>query len=480
MLREYQNQVVGAHKMLDITLTVAAYAGAYGFKKYLLPLPYGGLIDIPDYTVLGLLIIIIWYVSFNLFGMYSSYRNQTYSDIFWTMIKAVFTGMLFLGLCIYFLKITDVSRLMIGVFFFLNIVLLALSKGIVYAVMARVRKRGFNFRNILLVGNKEGAREVVEAIEGSLESGYKVLGTLDVDSKEIGKIVKNGIYVMNTVDAMESILRTEVVDQVIFCPPLKRIKELETCLLLAEEMGIPARIFPDWQVKKTGYEPKLASFRFETFLNIPMLTLTTGPENQGELFLKSVLDRVLAFLLLVLFSPFFLMIPIGLKGFSRGPVLFKQKRLGRNGRPFTMVKFRTMAVNAEDRQKDLQNLNESDGPVFKMRNDPRVLPVAGSLLRKTGLDELPQLMNVLKGEMSLVGPRPPVPEEVNRYDVWQRRRLSMKPGITCLWQVTPHRNDVCFGDWMKLDLAYIDNWSLWLDLKILLKTAWMMLSATGR
>ena len=165
---------------------------------------------------------------------------------------------------------------------------------------------------------------------------------------------------------------------------------------------------------------------------------------------------------------------------SSGPVFFKQERCGLNGRKITIYKFRTMAADAEDRRDQFHGMNELDGPVFKIKKDPRIIPFLGSFLRKTGLDELPQLLNVLKGEMSLIGPRPPIPAEVEKYDLWQRRRLSMKPGITCLWQCTPDRNDVCFHDWMRMDLQYIDNWSLVLDFKILLKTAVVVLTGQGR
>jgi len=187
-----------------------------------------------------------------------------------------------------------------------------------------------------------------------------------------------------------------------------------------------------------------------------------------------------AVFLSILLLPFFPIIAGLIKLSSRGPVFFRQKRCGLNGRKITVFKFRTMAADAEDRRGQLESLNELDGPVFKIKKDPRIIPFLGTFLRKTGLDELPQLLNVLKGEMSLVGPRPPIPEEVEKYDFWQRRRLSMKPGITCLWQCTPDRNDVCFHDWMNMDLQYIDNWSLMLDFKILCKTAVVVLTGQGR
>ncbi len=193
---------------------------------------------------------------------------------------------------------------------------------------------------------------------------------------------------------------------------------------------------------------------------------------------KSILDRVLAAVGLLVLSPLFLLVGILIKISSPGPVLFRQARYGLNGRIFTLFKFRTMVVDAEKMREDLKAANEMDGPVFKIKEDPRVTGI-GRLLRKTSFDELPQLINVLRGEMSLVGPRPPIPSEVKEYDHWQRRRLSMKPGLTCIWQVSG-RNDVSFEEWMRMDLAYIDRWSLLLDVKLLLKTLPAVLLGTGR
>jgi lipopolysaccharide/colanic/teichoic acid biosynthesis glycosyltransferase len=228
------------------------------------------------------------------------------------------------------------------------------------------------------------------------------------------------------------------------------------------------------------YKPANARVQIEDFLNLPTIHLTTTPSDNVEFLAKIAFDYLGAAFLSIALLPFFPIFTILIKLFSRGPVFFKQERCGLNGRKITVYKFRTMAPDAEDRRDELENLNELDGPVFKIKKDPRITSYIGTFLRKTGLDELPQLINVLKGEMSLVGPRPPIPEEVEKYDFWQRRRLSMKPGITCLWQCAPNRNDVCFHDWMNMDLQYIDNWSLMLDFKILLKTAVVVLTGQGR
>jgi exopolysaccharide biosynthesis polyprenyl glycosylphosphotransferase len=209
------------------------------------------------------------------------------------------------------------------------------------------------------------------------------------------------------------------------------------------------------------------------------LVFHSGPENSWQAVLKQFLDLVGALALLVLTSPLFLFSAIAIKLTSPGPILFKQKRSGLNGQPFTMYKFRSMVTNAEQRQHEILSMNEMTGPVFKVTNDPRITPI-GNLLRKLSIDELPQLFNVLRGEMSLVGPRPLPVDEVKRFDDFaHRRRLSVKPGLTCLWQVKGRNNVTNFKDWVRLDLEYIDNWSIWLDIKILWWTIPVVLFAKG-
>lgn len=196
--------------------------------------------------------------------------------------------------------------------------------------------------------------------------------------------------------------------------------------------------------------------------------------------IKTILDYAFAVFFILIGLPIFLAISIAIFFSSPGPVFYKQVRLGQNGRKFNLIKFRTMVPDADQKINELKALNEADGPVFKIKNDPRIIPGIGVFLRKTSLDELPQLFNVVMGDMSLVGPRPPIPTEVNDYDLWQRRRLSMKPGLTCLWQIAPHRNELSFDEWMKLDMEYIDKWSLKLDFVLLFRTAGAVLTGAGR
>jgi exopolysaccharide biosynthesis polyprenyl glycosylphosphotransferase len=261
------------------------------------------------------------------------------------------------------------------------------------------------------------------------------------------------------------------VDELIVVADKEPLSEFTETFLLCEELGVTARVVLNF------FPHSFARTELARFGEFPLLSFSRTPTNEALLLVRRIMDLAIVCILGI---PALLAIgasSIAIKVTSAGPVFFKQQRCGLNGRLFTMYKLRSMVDNAEQARFELEALNEMDGPVFKSSRDPRRTAV-GRFLRKFSIDELPQLYNVLRGDMSLVGPRPPLPEEVARYEGWQRRRLSMKPGITCLWQISG-RNEISFHDWMKLDLTYIDNWSLLLDLKILLKTVPVVLLGRG-
>jgi exopolysaccharide biosynthesis polyprenyl glycosylphosphotransferase len=262
------------------------------------------------------------------------------------------------------------------------------------------------------------------------------------------------------------------VDEVILAVDRGELDQLEDVFLFCEEVGVKTRLILDF------FPHVLARVELEELDGTPLLTFTTTPGNEVALVVKRTLDVVLSALLGVLALVPLAISALLIKLTSSGPVLFRQTRCGLNGRPFTLLKLRTMVADAESRLAEVAHLNEHDGPVFKAANDPRVTLV-GRLFRRFSLDELPQLWNVFKGEMSLVGPRPPLPEELARYQRWHRRRLSMKPGVTGLWQVSGRNEIADFEEWMALDLAYIDNWSLSLDMKILARTVPAVLTGRG-
>ncbi|HET7710724.1 MAG TPA: sugar transferase, partial [Thermoanaerobaculia bacterium] len=303
--------------------------------------------------------------------------------------------------------------------------------------------------------------------------GYKILGFVSDGHRLANGWSRYRIFgsVPDLKRILEGALISEPIDEIVFAVTRKKLDEMKQIFLLCEELGIRTRVAMNF------FQNHVARIEIEELEGVPFLTFTTTPSNETHLALKRALDIAVSFLLLMLALPVIVLVSAAIKVTSPGSVLFKQKRIGLNGRMFTLYKFRTMIEDAHERRGEVRHLNEMTGPVFKAKSDPRVTRV-GKILRRFSLDELPQLWNVLKGDMSLVGPRPPIPEEVASYHRWHRRRLSMKPGLTCLWQISG-RNNIDFDRWMQLDLQYIDNWSPSLDLKILLRTIPAVLSGRG-
>jgi exopolysaccharide biosynthesis polyprenyl glycosylphosphotransferase len=277
--------------------------------------------------------------------------------------------------------------------------------------------------------------------------------------------------VLGQLDQLGTILERNVVDLVVFAVSRDRLEVVEEALRTCEEQGVAAKICLDL------FPRRVARIAVEDVAGLPLLSFSSTPSDAIALVAKRAFDLVASAAALVLLAPVLLAIAAAVKLDSPGPVLFRQRRVGLAGRTFTLYKFRSMRQDAEAQRRALEARNEMDGPVFKIRDDPRVTRV-GRFLRRTSLDELPQFWNVLRGEMSVVGPRPPIPAEVRRYARWQRRRLSVKPGLTCTWQVSG-RNEVDFDRWMALDLDYIDTWSLWGDVRIVLKTIPAVLLGRG-
>ncbi len=480
MLKEQGSLTLEMQKAVDICITGFSFIAAYFIKRNLLPEGLSNLSNNPNYYIVLLLIVIAWFISFKWMGMYMSYRQKAFWQFFVVILKSCFMGMALVGTAMYLMRIQSVSRLLMGIFFILDISLLTLFKYIVFKTLEKVRTDGFNTRNILIIGSEDLACQVIEAVEKFKATGYRVLGCFELEEKTLGKTVCGGHKVIGLIQDLEDYLRNNIVDELIFAMPLRKIKRGDRYIALAESMGIKVRIIPDWELHYLMYRPNIATIQFEEFLGVYSMALQSTPQNEGKVLIKNVFDFISAVFLILMLSPFLISIGVAIKIFSKGPVLYKQERLGMNGRRFWVYKFRTMVENADELLKELAEMNEADGPVFKIKNDPRIIPHVGSFLRKTSLDELPQLLNVIKGEMSLVGPRPPIPKEVDEYSVWHRRRLSMKPGMTCLWQIAPRRNDLSFEEWMKLDLKYIDTWSLFNDFKILVLTAKAVLTGAGR
>ena len=500
MIKAESELALKLHRILDILLTVAAFIWAYFIKKYFLPEPFRGLIESPNYYIVLLMIIIIWFILCEQFGLYTSYVKISFAKIFSDMVKAVSVGMVLMVLLMFAFKLDDVSRLLMSLFFLLNIGALTISKRIIYNKYVKEPTSEYKLHNVLIVGSKERARDVICAIgankdpgTGSREKscpsievetsgfpGYKIMGCIDLDEKEIGKEVINGFKVIDTIKNLDKILLENPVDELFIAMPLNLIKHVEDHVAFAGKIGVPVRVIPDWQIKDLIVNPAISFFELEIFSGLATIVLSAVPPDREKLFIKYGIDYIFVAIALILLLPLFLLVSFAIKISSRGPVFYKQERGGLNGRKFMVYKFRSMVANAEAQQKGLEDFNETEGPVFKIKKDPRIVPYVGTFLRRTFIDEIPQLINILKGEMSLIGPRPPIPAEVEKYEIWQRRRLSMKPGITCLWQISANRHDMSFDEWMNLDLNYIDNWSPMLDVKIFYSTLKVMLLGTGR
>jgi exopolysaccharide biosynthesis polyprenyl glycosylphosphotransferase len=350
--------------------------------------------------------------------------------------------------------------------------LAVVSRVVARGFLMAIRRSGYNYRHLLIVGSNSRAVNMAARLEGLPELGYKIVGLVAEAPAEARGDAPVRHRVLGGLQDIQSILQDRPVDELLICLPIREhIGHIFDIVRLAQELGIVARLFQDTTGSKT-----LSRLCVEHFDGDCVVTLFRE-RLLLQLLGKRLLDASASVLLLVLLSPMLLIVALAIKLSSPGPVLFVQRRVGMNKRTFDLYKFRSMYIDAERRRKELAHLNEMDGPVFKIKNDPRVTPL-GRLIRMTSIDELPQLLNVLRGQMSLVGPRPPLPEEVDSYEWLYRKRLSIKPGITCLWQISG-RNQVSFKQWMEFDQTYIDNWSLWLDIKILLKTVPAVLSVRG-
>jgi exopolysaccharide biosynthesis polyprenyl glycosylphosphotransferase len=412
---------------------------------------------------------IIWIASLRYYGAYHSSRKVPYAVIIEQIFKAVFVAAMIFGMGLFTFNNNFFHYNYVILVFAATLASLMFERLMIVFFLRKMRKKGYNFRHVLIAGSGKRGRRFLKLIESQKEWGIKCLGFLD-EAKKKGQEI-DGVRVIGALEELESILDNKVVDEVVFCLPRNWINKLEEYIMVCERVGVKAYMALDF------FNIDIAKTRLSELGGIPLLCMESTPSQVFTLLIKRCMDIIISSLLIIILAPVFLVAMLLIRISSPGSIFFGQERCGVNGRRFTMWKFRTMVNNAEALKSELAHLNEQAGPVFKIKNDPRLIPY-GKILRKFSLDELPQLYNVLKGDMSIVGPRPPVPSEVKKYDRWQRRRLSLKPGLTCLWQVNG-RNKVSFDNWVKLDLEYIDKWSLGLDLKIMLKTIPAVIKGTG-
>jgi len=349
-------------------------------------------------------------------------------------------------------------------FWLLTFIVLFLARLVGQQVLVYLRSRGRNQRNIVIVGEGLDAAQLGDRVEQDPTLGYQLVRIIDAE-----------LYTPETsvLGQFKIILSREAIDEVLLALPTNKYSSLTDMLVqLCEEQGIVVR------VRTEMFNLRIAKSYVDDLQGIPVMTIQSGPVDGWQLVAKRAIDIISSSVLLLVLMPFFTLIALLIRLDSAGPLFYRQERVGLNKRRFIVLKFRTMVMEADKQQETLENLNEAEGPVFKIKRDPRVTRM-GAFLRRFSIDELPQLVNVLKGEMSMVGPRPLPIRDVERIDAqWHKRRFSIKPGITCLWQVNG-RSNIGFNEWVRLDLDYIDKWSLGLDFLILLKTIPAVFKGSG-
>jgi exopolysaccharide biosynthesis polyprenyl glycosylphosphotransferase len=426
--------------------------------------------SLPDPNLAVAVFVGMWIAVLWMHGLYRSRVRWTRLGDLYAVLRAALVQLVLTLSLLYLLKLPDVSRLLLIVVF-PSLALAAIGIRVaIRQILMLARDHGRNVRYMLVLGANSRARAFADLVDSHPELGLVVIGHLKADAADTGVILDKPLLGM--VDDLEQVLHSEIVDEVAICLPFSMEDLIEACAALCEQEGKVIRM------PVAPMERVLATGRFENIDGVGVYSIANGPDRAFGLMLKRLLDVVGSALLLVVLSPAILLIGLAIKLDSKGPVFFRQERVGLHGRTVRVVKFRSMCQDAEERLEELLERNEINGHAFKLGDDPRITRL-GRFLRRSSLDELPQLWNVLRGEMSLVGPRPPLPREVARYDVWHRRRLSMKPGITGLWQVGA-RSSAEFDHWVEQDLEYIDSWSLWLDFKIIARTVPAVLSGTGR
>jgi exopolysaccharide biosynthesis polyprenyl glycosylphosphotransferase len=461
MLRRDRQIRMQIHQLMDACLFAAAFGLAYVLRSNPDVIVFLNLLPVNEFSNYKWLYIILTPAAPLILEAQGFYNRPTLSSrrsTAWLLFKGCLLTALVLILTSFFFRMV-IARAVIIWFGFVSFALVFAKEELVRLFyQSKLAKSSFR-RRFILIGTSEETVRMRAELKVKSEEAIEILAELDLNKTPLEELI--------------AMLHEHAVNGVILSAKHSYFEQVEEVIRACEIEGVEA-----WLVAEF-FKTQISRTSLDDFYGRPVLVFRTTPEASWQSVLKQLLDRIGAVVLLLVSSPFFVVIGVLIKIGSRGPVLFRQQRSGLNGAPFTIYKFRTMVTNAEQFQHELAAMNEMTGPVFKVTNDPRVTPI-GKFLRKYSLDELPQLLNVLRGEMSLVGPRPLPVDEVKRFnDLAHRRRLSVKPGITCLWQVSGRNNVSDFRDWVRLDLEYIDNWSLWLDIKILWWTVPVVFTGVG-
>ncbi|HAR63582.1 MAG TPA: sugar transferase [Candidatus Margulisbacteria bacterium] len=479
MLKEHYRAVSNFRRLIDIMLVHVSF-----YFTHIVCLVFS-FKSLEEYTRTGkvflfLIMSVIWWIVLKQNSLYKSHRFETLFMQLVRIVKAVSVAAVLFLAAITIFEFPAIGKIFMTIFVVLSLGSLFMENVIIAKLAESLRKLNINTRNVIVVGMGKEAADILLKIKENPGWGLKLVGIIIPDQIDSDNNVDSisalsrlhGYKILGKLSDFYSITKGNVIDVVFFSGSPWYLNAMQPYIQYCIQRGI------DTELCATFFDKlDFVKMFVDEIGNLPLISFETAHKKPYQLLVKELIDRGIAFLGLFILAPLFFITSLAIRLDSPGSVFFKQKRVGRHGRIFEMYKFRSMVTDAEARKKDLFALNEMSGPVFKITHDPRITRV-GKFIRKTSLDELPQLINVLRGEMSLVGPRPPLPSEVAQYSDCQIRRLSVKPGITCTWQVSG-RNHIDFETWIKMDLDYIDKWSLSKDAKLLLKTMPAILFQNG-
>lgn len=463
-----QQQVIVINTVLMVMDAVCVVVA--GYMAYYIKLYYtGGAWMIGTNVFIGSVMFVMFLNNYLMgrFRLYGDVRPPSVFSLLWSIFKALVVVFAFLSAGVFMYHELNYSREFLVYFGIFSFILIAFFRILSHLYFIQMSKKGFNRRNILVVGDMKRGKLVTDLLQSQLSYGHTIVGQVTTHRED-----NCSANVMGCLDDFNDILKKHSVDEVVFALKGDRNIKLSGYLDICKKMGVPARILP------ALWEYGNQALSMESCQGVPFLTMRSGNFNATGLLYKRILDLsggLIGTIILFIMYPF---VAAAIKLDSPGPVFFKQKRMGLHGRVFNLYKFRSMYRDAEQRKQELMEKNEMNGALFKLKDDPRITRV-GRFLRKTSLDEFPQFLNVLKGEMSLVGTRPPTLDEVEKYQPAHLKRISAKPGITGLWQVSGRNQITDFEEVVKLDCHYLDHWRFFTDLKILAKTVFVVLKRKG-
>ncbi|MFA6493015.1 MAG: sugar transferase [Patescibacteria group bacterium] len=451
---------------VDLAMVIVSFVIAYKLRTVFEFVPIVYVEPLRDYLKFVLITIPIWFVVFVFAGLYSLKNRPGKLEEFGKILVAVSAAVAILLAWLFLSRTFFFSRLIIVYVWLAAIIMVTFGRNFIHFIQRYLYRFEIGTHRVIVLGENSSSKFIISELKNDKKLGYKLIKIIDEDG----------------IDKLADILKRYPADEIIVANPhinqAKISKVLEFCR--AHQIGF--KMTPDLFLVQSSH------IDIKTLAGVPILEFKRTPLDGWGRIIKRLSDLVGSLLLIIILSPIMLLVALGVKLTSKGPIIFGQERLGFENKPFTFLKFRSMKAEyctgknyggkkAEEVLLKLSKRNEADGPVFKLKDDPR-LTGFGKFIRKTSLDEWPQFFNVLRGQMSLVGPRPPLPKEVEKYNKFQRSRLGVKPGITGMWQVSG-RSDLSFDEWVKLDAYYIEHWSLWLDFQILVKTFWVVIKGHG-